>query len=351
MPSKSLVKVKKRIILHIDLDAFFAQIEERENPQFKGKPIVVGSDPREGKGRGVVSTANYKAREYGIHSALPISQAWKKCPGAVFLPVNMEFYKQVSKEIMDIVKKYSDTIEKVSVDEAYLDVSFLKSYKEAEKTAKKLKKEIFKKQKLTSTVGIGPNKMVAKIACEQAKPDGLKTVTPKKALDFLNPLNIKEIPGIGPKTAQKLGKNKTIRELRKYSKKHLKDLLGKVGEAIYEKARGKDSSPIETEREVKSVGKEHTFQKDTRDSKLIFDILERIAEDVYKEIKRENYCFKTITVVCRFKGFETKTKSKTLKAPSQDKETLKKEAKRLFLRFIVESAKPIRLVGIRTKVI
>lgn len=343
--------MKKQIILHVDLDAFFAQIEERENPRFKGKPIVVGSDPREGKGRGVVSTANYKAREYGIGSSLPISQAWRRCPEAIFLPVNMEFYQQVSEEIMDIVRKYSDTIEKVSVDEAYLDVSFLSGYKKAEQTAKKLKKEILKKQKLTCTVGIGPNKIVAKIACEQAKPDGLRVITPKKVLDFLDPLNIKKIPGIGPKTAQKLGEDKTIKELRKYSKNYLKGLLGKAGEAIYQRARGKDNSLIETEREVKSVGKEHTFQKDTRDSKLIFDILETISEDVYKEIKKNDYSFMTITVVCRFKGFETKTKSKTLKASSQNKEILKRETKKLFLRFIVESGKPIRLVGLRIKVV
>jgi DNA polymerase IV (archaeal DinB-like DNA polymerase) len=342
--------MKKRIILHIDLDAFFAQIEERENPQFKGKPIVVGAEPRGGKGRGVVSTANYEARKYGIRSALPISQAWKKCPEAVFLPVNMELYQQVSREIMDIVRKYSDKIEKVSVDEAYLDVSFLKSYQKAKQTAKKLKEEIFKGQKLTSTVGIGPNKMIAKMACGQAKPDGLKAVIPEKALNFLAPLGIRKIPGIGPKTAEKLGEDKTIKDLRKYSKKYLRDLLGKAGEAIYQKVRGKDSSPIETGKEAKSVGKEHTFQKDTRDSKLIFDVLGKIAEDVHKGIKKENYLFKTITVVCRFKGFETKTKSKTLKSPSQNKEILTKEAKKLFLRFIVESPKPIRLVGIRVRV-
>ena len=162
----------RRIILHIDMDYFFAQIEERENPQFKEKPVVVGADPRGGRGRGVVSTANYEARKYGIHSALPISKAYQLCPNAIFLPVNMELYQKVSENIMEIIKKYSPVFEQVSLDEAYLDISltFLQKewgYQKAEKLAKKLKKEILEKEKLTSTIGIGPNKLIAKIASEK----------------------------------------------------------------------------------------------------------------------------------------------------------------------------------------
>ena len=224
----------ERIILHIDMDAFFAQVEERENPQFKGKPVVVGADPKGGKGRGVVSTANYEARKYGIHSALPISKAFELCPKAIFLPVNIELYQKVSEKIMEIIKKYSKTWEIVSLDEAYLDLSHIfydrekcgigEIWERVEKLAKKLKKEILEKEKLTCTVGIGPNKLIAKMAAEKAKPNGLLVIKPKQIKEFLEPLDIDDLPGIGPKTAEKLrvsGVNK-IKELKRLSKSRLK---------------------------------------------------------------------------------------------------------------------------------
>ncbi|MBC7074094.1 DNA polymerase IV, partial [Candidatus Parcubacteria bacterium] len=193
-----------RIILHCDMDYFFAQIEERDNPQFKGKPVVVGADPKGGKGRGVVSTANYEARKYGIKSGMPISKAYKLCPNAIFLPVNIELYEKVSEKIMQIIKKYSPIWEIVSLDEAYLDVSFLKDWEGAKKLGEQLKKEIFEKEKLTCTVGVGPNKTIAKLAAEKSKPNGLKVIKPNEVQQFLDPLDIDDLPGIGPKTAEKL---------------------------------------------------------------------------------------------------------------------------------------------------
>ena len=215
----------KRIILHINMDYFFVQIEERENPQFKGKPVVVGADPKGGKGRGVVSTANYEARKYGIHSALPISKAFELCQEVAFLPVNMELYENTSRSIMEIVKKYSPKWEIVSLDEAYLDTSFLGNYQKAESLAQKLKKEILEKEKLTSTIGIGPNKLIAKMSDEKAKPDGLLVIKPNKVKSFLELLDIEDLPGIGPKTAEKLraiGIN-NIKELKRLSKTKLKN--------------------------------------------------------------------------------------------------------------------------------
>lgn len=200
----------ERIILHIDMDAFFASVEERENPQFKGKPVVVGADPApeqvrcgagpkeepiiitRATGRGVVSTANYEARKYRIHSALPISRAYQLCSEAIFLPVNMELYQNTSHRIMEIIKKYSPKWEIVSLDEAYLDISFLKNYQKAQSLGQELKKEILEKEKLTSTVGIGPNKLVAKMATGKAKPDGFLMVKPNQVKKFLEPLGIKD---------------------------------------------------------------------------------------------------------------------------------------------------------------
>lgn len=347
----------KRIILHLDMDAFFAQIEERENPQFRGKPIVVGAEPKGGRGRGVVSTANYKARKYGIHSALPISKAFKLCPNAIFLPVNISYYQKVSEKIREIIsqalkRKGGKKMEIVSLDEVYLDISFLKSYKEAKNFAQELKKKILKREKLTCTIGIGPNKLVAKIACQKAKPNGLLVITPKKVKSFLGPLDIEIIPGIGPKTAEKLRKigiNK-ISNLRKLKKSQLKEMFGKVGEIIFERVRGIDEREIKTEKVIKSIGKQYTFQKDTKNPKVIFLVFEKMLREVYKELKVENFYFKTITVICRFSNFETHTKSKTLKEKSKDLKVLEKEAKKLLLRFLVENSRKIRLIGLRVKI-
>jgi DNA polymerase IV (DinB-like DNA polymerase) len=347
------------------MDYFFAQIEERENPQFKGKPVVVGADPKGGRGRGVVSTANYEARKYGIKSGMPISKAYQLCPQAIFLPVNIELYQKVSEKIMEIIKKYSPIFEQVSLDEAYLDLSsnnddrhdwktvgIWDRWKEAEETGRRLKKEIFEKEKLTSTVGIGPNKLIAKMAAEKAKPNGLLIIKPNQVKNFLEPLDITELPGIGPKTAEKLraiGVNK-IKELKKISKSKLREMFGIVGETLYERARGIDETPVTSEEIIKSIGKQITFEKDTRDPEIIFGAFERIIKSVWQELTENKFSFKTITVVCRFSGFETHTKSKTLKNPTNDFKILKTEAKKLFLKFLIENKKPIRLIGLRTKI-
>lgn len=342
----------ERIILHLDMDAFFPAVEERENPQFRGMPIVVGADPKGGRGRGVVSSASYSARKFGIKSALPISKAYELCPSAIFLPANMELYQKVSEKIMEILAKYSKTIEQVSIDEAYLDISFANNYKKAESIAKKIKKEVLEKEKLTSTVGIGPNKLIAKIASSLAKPDGLLKVESPEVQKFLNPLDIKKIPGIGPKTAVKLqaiGVNK-IKELKKISKIKLKNMFGVAGETIYKRARGIDEEEVSPEEIIKSIGKEHTFEKDTRDPEVIFNTFEKTIKDVYQELTTNKFSFKTITVVCRFQGFETHTKSKTLKKPTNNFKILESEAKKLLLRFLLENKKLVRLVGLRAKI-
>jgi DNA polymerase IV (DinB-like DNA polymerase) len=349
------------------MDYFFAQIEERENPHLKGKPIVVGADPAPKQvwygaspkggaifktiptGRGVVSTANYIARKYGIHSALPISKAYRLYPEAVFLPVNMELYQKVSEEIMEIIRKYSKIWETVSLDEAYLDLSFLKSYKKAEDLAKKLKREILEKEKLTSSIGIGSNKLIAKLASDKNKPDGLLIITPEKVIKFLEPLDIEDLPGIGPKTAEKLREKKVniVKELKKLSKSELKNMFGVVGETIYERARGIDEREVISEEVIKSIGKEHTFEKDTRDPELIFKTFDNIIEAVWQELTRNHFSFKTVTVVCRFQGFETHTKAKTLEEATNSIDILRAESKKLLLRFIIENPKLIRLIGVK----
>ena len=282
--------------------------------------------------------------------------------------MNIELYRKVSESIMEIIKKYSSKWEIVSLDEAYLDLSFLESYQEVENLAKKLKNEILEKEKLTSTVGIGPNKLIAKMAAEKAKPrselcsttgakpNGLLIVKPNQIKKFLEPLDIEDLPGIGPKTAEKLRLQPTrhpiriIKDLKNLSKSKLKNMFGKIGEIIYERARGIDETPVTSEEIIKSIGREHTFEKDTRDPEIIFNTFERLIEEVDRDRVSGNFSFKTITVICRFSGFETHTKSKTLKAPTQDLKILKKEAKRLLLKFLIENSKLLRLIGLRIKI-
>lgn len=342
-----------RIILHFDMDYFFAQIEERENPHFKGKPIIVGADPKRGKGRGVVATCNYEARKYGIKSGMPISQAYSLCPQALFLPVNFELYEKVSNQIMEIAKKYSPLWEIVSLDEAYLDLtSIAKNFTEAQEIGKRLKNEIFEKEKLTCSVGIGPNKLIAKIATEKAKPNGLLVVQEKEINDFLDPLDVEILPGIGPKTAQKLreiGINK-IFQLRKLRKSKLKEMFGKVGERIFEISRGIDREPVRSRRIIKSIGKQITLEKDTKNPEIIFQNFEEILEKVYSQLIEKDLYFKTIRVIFRDKNFKTISKSRALNKRTQDFRVLEREAKKLLLKILLKEKNPVRLLGVRLEV-
>jgi len=356
----------KRIIGHLDMDAFFASLEERSTPEFKGKPIAVGADPKDGQGRGVVSTANYKAREYGIHSALPISIAWRLSEeakragkeGVVFVQPNFSLYERSSQNILEIIKKYSDNVEQGSIDEFYFDLSSAKTYLKAEAICKKIKEEIRKKEKVTCSIGIGPNKLISKIAAGAKKPDGLFVVEPKEVEGFLDPLPIRKIPGIGPKTAEFLhAKNVAIiSDLKKFSEEELKEMLGKSGVDIYYKIRGIDDSPIEEFREAKSIGEQVTFERDTLEFLLVWEEFEKIRRSVLEKFKESGFNdFRTITITVRFSGFETKTSSKSFKVgmtAKSDKE-FKVETLKLLLPFFDKRANPqgklIRLIGVRVE--
>lgn len=353
-----------RIVAHIDMDAFFASVEERDNPRFSGLPIVVGSDPEGGKGRGVVSTANYKAREYGIRSALPISKAWEysekakhegKTP-AIFLGVNMRRYAEVSARIMNIVERYSKEFEQASIDEMYFDLSHYKNFSEAKRACQKLKKEIKEKEKLTCSIGIGPNKLVAKIASDFQKPDGLTVVTEANREAFLEPLAIRKIPGIGPKTESLLnGKRiKTVRELKKLSREALTEMFGKFGIDLYEKARGIDNASITEEYETKSIGEQETFMKDTRDANIVMERMKELCTTVFKRFKKSGFTsFRTIAITVRFHDFETKSRAHTLREPVFERAPLEFETIKLLLPFFDARENPkrkkIRLIGVRVE--
>lgn len=355
-------KKQTRIIGHIDMDAFFAAVEEKDHVWMKGKPVAVGSDPLEGRGRGVVSTANYKAREYGIRSATPISVAWRLSqqavkkgePSVIFVQPNFERYRQESKQIMEIIRKHSPLIEQASIDEAYFDLSETGSFDKAVQVASEIQKEILEKQQLSASIGIGPNKLIAKIASDFQKPCGLTVVNEKEAEKFLEPMNLRKIPGIGPKTQQFLKEKgaEIIRDLKKYTAEELEKMLGKLGLVIYEKIRGIDFAPLVSEWKAKSIGEQETFHADSLDLHFLMERIEALCESVHLRLKRGEFTsFKTVVVTVRFSDFETKSRSCTLKEKANDAKTIKFEAIRLSLPFFMGTENPehkkIRLLGVR----
>jgi DNA polymerase IV (DinB-like DNA polymerase) len=359
-----------RIIGHLDMDAFFASVEERDNPRLAGRPLVIGSDPEEGRGRGVVSTANYKAREYGIRSALSISTAWrlseaaraKGLPPATFLEVDMHRYGEASQKIMAIVRKHAEHVEEASVDEAYFDLSFAakntvdenSAYEKAVVVACAIKNEIRARERLTASVGIGPNKLIAKIASDKNKPDGFCVVREEDAEVFLAPMAIRKIPGVGPKTEdefKKLGV-RTVADAKKFSEPELYGMFGKWGNELYEKLRGRSDAEIVEEWEAKSIGEQETFMHDTRDANIIQERLIALAQGVHGHFAKSGFAsFGSVTITVRFADFTTKTRSATLAKSANNAATLQFEAMRLFAPFFDKRENPtqknIRLIGVR----
>ena len=340
---------KKRFIFHIDMDHFYTAVEERENQQLKGNPVVVGADPRAGKGRGVVSTSNYEARASGIRSGMPISQAYRLCPNAAYLPPNFPLYIKVSGEIMAIARKYAGKFEQWGIDEAFLDVTNnVKDWAEAETLARKIKTEIKEKTQLTASIGVGPNKLVAKIASDFEKPDGLKVVKEEDSQKFLEPLPVRKLLWVGRKTEAKLkalGIN-TIGDLARYDPTALSSLFGVMGVQMHLMANGFDCSEVEENVGVKSISHETTFEEDTADLNIIFQALKALCEEVQKETAQQKLLFKTVTLKIRYQGFETHTKSKTMPRLTNRVEDLEKTAKELLQPFIQRDRK-IRLIGVR----
>jgi len=340
---------KKRIIFHLDMDHFFTAVEERKRPEYKGKPVIVGADPKEGKGRGVVSTCNYEARKSGVRSGMPISKAWKLCPEAIYLPVNYELYLRVSDEIMGILQKYGDKFEQWGIDEAFLDVtSRVKDYVEAEAPAQQIKKEIYEKEKLTCSIGVGPNKLVAKIASDFQKPDGLTIVREEEAEKFMAPLPVRKLLWVGRKTEQKLKAIgiKTIGDLARYDPAVLVENFGVMGTQIYLMAHGIDRSEVEQRGEIKSIGRDTTFEEDTSDFEFILNALDRLSDEVHKDVLRQQVYFKTVTVRIRYENFETHTHGKTLPFITNRLQDLKKTARELAQAYLRADRK-MRLVGVR----
>ncbi|MDD1762433.1 MAG: DNA polymerase IV [Methanothrix sp.] len=338
-----------RVILHVDLDAFFPSVEVREHPELKGKPVVVGADPKEGKGRGVVSSASYEARKFGIRSAMPISRAWKLCPEGVYLRPHFDLYNTASNSIMEILKSHADRFEQGGIDEAYLDISSrIKDFDDAGEFAKKLIEEVLHKEKLTCSIGVAPNKMLAKIGSDFKKPYGFTVIREEDAKDFLSPLQVRKIPGVGPKTEKMLKdlKIETIGDLAAINPERLTRLFGVWGSRLHEYANGIDYREVREEYETKSIGRELTFEKDVNDEGQIFEVLDELAEEIHEELIDNGFRFKTITVKVRYEHFDTYTRAKSLSFPTNDLDILRNNSKRLIDAFL-RGNKKIRLIGLR----
>ncbi len=334
-----------RRILHVDMDAFFAAVEQQRRPELRGKPLVIGGNGDPTK-RGVVSTASYEARRFGIHSAMPLRTAWHLCPGAVFLPVDYREYARISAVIKGILREVSPVVEDVGIDEAFLDISGID--RTAEQIALEIKDRIRETAGLTCSIGIAPNKLLAKIASDMQKPDGLTIITSGDVKTRIQPMPARKLPGVGPKTEEHLRAMgiETIGDLAALS---LEILVGRFGRSygayLHQAARGIDDSPLVTTWEPKSMSRETTFQHDVGNRQALLGTLAELAREVVTGLKDEGYRGKTVTVKVRYSDFETHTRARTLPAATDREQEIRRAAFECFGRF--ELKKRVRLIGVR----
>ncbi len=341
----------ERFIIHIDMDAFFASVEQRDNPSLKNKPVIVGSDPKQGKGRGVVAACSYEARKYGIHSAMPISQAYKKCPGAVFLPVDMDRYLKVSEKIFNIINDFSPKVQVVSVDEAFIDISgSWHLFGTPEDAARRLKERIKTETLLNASVGLAPNKFLAKLASEHKKPDGFFVVRPEEIKCFLETLSIDKIYGIGGKTAElfkSIGIH-NVKDLAGLSADKLVEKFGKSGLRFYNLARGVDNSEVEAAGIVKSVSNEYTFEKDISKNETAEAVLLKLSDKVAGRLRKKSLAGRNVSVKIRLENFKTYTRTKQPGGKVNTVEEIYSAARSLFRDFRrSHKSKKIRLLGVK----
>ena len=330
----------------MDLDAFFASCEQQEHPEYQGRPVVVGAIPGH---RGVVAAASYEARRFGIHSAMPISEAFRRCPDAVFLRPDMEKYRRNARQVFQILETLAPVVEAASIDEAYLDVIGLeKMLGTPESIGREIKQRIITGTGLTASVGIGPNRLIAKLGSEYHKPDGLTVVSPEQVLDFLAPMPVSNLRGLGRQTQKifsRLG-IRTVEQLRAVPLPRLEQHLGKkAAESFHRQALGIASDQVVPGQRRKSISKETTFETDIRDHAMLHDALRRLAADVARTARREGLSGSVVTLKIRFEGFETCTRQYTRTIPTHDERDMLKTAWRLFLEGKLPD-KPVRLIGI-----
>jgi DNA polymerase-4 len=330
------------------MDAFYAAVEQRDRPELRGKPVIVGANPLGGRGRGVVSTASYEARRFGVGSAMPISQAYRLCPRGIYLPVDMEKYVRVSAQIMKILGRFTDCVEPISIDEAFLDVSRSgRALGSGEEIARKLKEAVRRETGLTASVGVASSKLVAKIASDMKKPDGLVVVPPGREAEFLAPHPVRKLWGVGPRREEQLQTVgiATIGDLAAAESRLLQRRLGTHGQDLRFLARGIDDRPVLGDAgEAKSLGQEHTFTADTADPETLRRTLLHLADGVARRLRAQGLRGRTVTLKYRDETFRTLTRAETLGAPTDSGDELFRVAGRLFDG--VHGPRKVRLLGI-----
>jgi DNA polymerase IV len=333
----------RHLYLHVDMDAFYVAIELLRRPELRGRPVIVatGTDPN---ARGVVMTASYEARKFGVHSALPLAIANRRCPQAVLVPSDMELYRRASTRVMEILRAYSDRVEVAGLDEAYLDLSGSPAPKAR---ARDLKRRIRAETRVTCSVGIAPNKLMAKIASELEKPDGLCVLSPERWLEAIGGRPAALLPGVGPKTEERLAAIGigTVRELAEASEEPLERAFGpRLGRSLRETANGRDERAVTTERAQKSESRETTFARDESDRAVLRETLDRFTAQVGERLAREGCVGRTVTMKIRLRPFRTHTRSRTLPEPTNDVTVIRDVARELLDNFELDA--PVRLLGV-----
>ncbi len=337
-----------RRIVHVDMDAFFAAVEQRDDPSLRGKPVIIGADPKGGRGRGVVSTCSYEARKFGVHSAMPISEAWRRCPGGVYLPPDFRKYSRASSAIEQVFHEFTPDVEMVSVDEAFLDITLSAHlFGGPEEACFRLKARVREVAGLTCSVGLAPTKMCAKIASDLRKPDGFVTVPPGGEAAFLAPLDISKIRGLGPKTAEVLrsmGLN-AVGELAACADERLL-FLGSAGAALKALARGFDTRPVSPCGEARSVSNEVTFEADTGDEREITESLVALCDKVSSRLREAGLKGRTLGLKIRLEGFVTFTRARTIPLATNYADVIWKEVSGLYAAF-GRGRRRVRLLGVK----
>ena len=339
------MKWKKKII-HIDMDAFFAAVEQRDHPAYQGMPVIVGGDP---KSRSVVSTCSYEARKFGIHSAMPTAQAKRLCPDGIFLHPNFEKYNAASKTVMSILRTYAERAEQVSMDEAYLDVTENRFHAEDPvMIAQMIKQHILAVTRLTASAGVAPAMFLAKIASDFKKPDGLTVIPPEKVLAFLKDLPVRKLPGVGPKTEAILhGMGlKTCGDVRDAGLSKLRERFGKWGTVLCQMVNGEEEREVISEWEPTQVSSEETFSKDMTDIPWLKRKLAMLAERVFSDLEQQGRTGRTIVLKVKYHDFEQITRSRTLTSPPQDWYGIHETACDLLKNKTLAGKKSIRLLGV-----
>jgi DNA polymerase-4 len=336
----------ERKIIHVDMDAFYASVEQRDHPHLRGKPVVVGGPP---DSRGVVASASYEARKSGVRSAMSSSKAYRLCPQAIFVSPNFSAYKEASRQIHEIFSSITPLVEPLSLDEAYLDVT-TNALNEpiAKNIAAHIKARIKEETGLTASAGVGPNKFIAKLASDFKKPDGLVVVPPQKVLSFISPLPVERLWGVGPATATRLHELglRTIAQIRELGKGSLEREFGKFGAFLYDLSHGIDDRPVESEWETKSRGSENTFDEDVTDLDVLRSMIDEQVADCCEWLKREETYARTVTLKVRYHDFKTVTRSRTLTLPSDHVEVFRRNAYELLTGSTEAGRNPIRLIGV-----